>query len=1429
MDPSGSYNARDNKLPPLKATTAHLPPIRGAVAVTAPQPDDAIPNLRAASTGPLPLPPIDTPPPARAEHHIDHIDHGPLTANAPFVLTADDLGRLVDFDRRNDGALLKSLEAHGGVDGIASKLNVSLARGLNVRPHVAPSEANHRKVSPAPSTEASLLNTFVVDAVDRRKAYGANLTPPPRSETILELVWGTIVEDPIIKILIVGAIVVISLGSAIDPGRGWIDGIAILIAVVLVLSVTAGNDYSKDKKFKKLLLLQSDKRTRVLRAGIADQVSSWDVLVGDLVVLEVGDEVPADGLFVRGNRLILDESPLTGESLPVKKSCASPFMFSGCQVAEGSGVMLVTAVGPRSSGGQIQELLNEAQTEETVLQQKLGVVAVFIGKVGVAAGLFTFIGLAIQWGVQWAQDRTGHAVAACIVEKGEVLCRVKELAEFFVVGITIIVVAVPEGLPLAVTISLAFSMFKMIKEKCFVRHLDASETMGEATCICTDKTGTLTENRMAVVKTYVGDKAYNGHGSAEPDAAPFSTNTFNENVRDLLSEGIAVNSTCLIRQRDNGGQPAFIGSATEGALLVFSSRLGSDHESIRENAIKADNGLWTFSSSRKRMSTLVIDSNVIAPGSNTRSKYRLHTKGASEIVLGLCKRYVDRSGSNVLPLTGDTMASYQRIIKTWASEGLRTLALAYRDSDVPLASNDATEGEDEETPEYDLTLIGIVGIKDPVRREVPGAVAQCQRAGLVVRMVTGDNVLTACKIAKECGIFTENGIALEGPVFRAMDVSKQLSVIPRLQVLARSSPADKHTLVTLLKEMGEVVAVTGDGTNDAPALKEADVGFAMGISGTQIAMNASDIVLLDDNFVSLVSAIKWGRNVLNCVRKFLQFQLAVNLVAVVLTFVGSMTIGTPPLNTVQLLWVNLIMDTLGALALASDEPDDDILLKPPHARTESLISKPMREYITIQLFFQLMVLLGLLLRGDDWVPYDRNFHTPDDLDEPGPSVRTTTMVFAVFVLLQVTNETMARQLNGELNIFSNIFRNKLFLLIMALIVVIQVLVIEFGGEFVGNTKLDWKEWLVCVVLALLNMPFTVISRAAIKHAQGKLFNKREDHVSPVESDQTRALAKSSVIDMSRSRRNSGNRPQPAVSAHRRASLTVRSVNHGNMHRPHLDGRRMSLSAPAANHQVSQTLGYAPPNSQSVHAHNIHTAVVLASVQRNLNKSLASLRDGSDAGKGGSMALTPGSVTINVKPAIIGGDHYSGSNQLVASSAVLDGSPPVASFNGSNHALYLVERGYPIHPINKSNSVIDGISRSGIQSRSSRASRNNSGIFASSAQQLGNKSGSQSHISGQRSSSRRPSKWATLRAASTLMGGLSAVRQADYISGQGPNDEFIQTYTRYSYIPNPVRDGSEMHQQDSVARSTPTLDEIPVNDGTQEDMHDERRREGPESH
>ncbi|KAI9012260.1 hypothetical protein DFJ74DRAFT_771667 [Hyaloraphidium curvatum] len=1051
-----------------------------------------------------------------------------------FAVTARDLTGIVCFDRRNDAEWIREdyWGRNGGKEGLAAVLRTDLAAGLDsemqsgadatdekgrfawlskLLPKRKGPAGDKQRIQPSPSAPndaaAGLSGPLVPrDRQQRIDFFGVNKIEVPPPPSLFSLILDFIKEDIIIRILLVGALVILIIGTATHPVDGWYEGVAIFAAVGIVLCVTSLNDWIKEGKFRKMTELKNDKMVKVIRNSALQTISTFSLLVGDLVLLSVGDEVPGDGFVVQCSRLALDESPLTGEPIAVRKDPVdAPFVFGGSCVAEGEGLICITAVGKHSMGGQIQELLfrrgapngdasgaadtgnsraaeaaaaaEDEDDSQTPLQRRLRDVALTVGKIGFSAGLVTFVVLLVRWAVLLAAHLQGGGVWEWNL--------LMEMVKFFVISVTVVVVAVPEGLPLAVTISLAFSMFRMMKDNCFVRHLDASETMGEATCICTDKTGTLTENRMTVVKVLCKGK----HSDLEADEPPTGVPA-TEEVSELLAEAVAVNSTAFLKdavpasdtKAPKAPSTKFVGSATEGALLVFARKLGyPDYESIRRDCEKAPDGVWPFSSKRKRMSTLIIKKHADGMSRTLPAGYRLHVKGASEI---------DRKGM-------------EATIKEWAGQGLRTIVLAYRDFvELPSLAPERKGGEsvgvqpaaESENPiETNLVFIALVGINDPLRKEVPAAVKACQGAGMIVRMVTGDNVLTATKIAGECGILdpAQGHVAIEGPEFRAMSDTERRAILPSMRVLARSSPTDKFILVSLLRSMGETVAVTGDGTNDAAALNEADVGFAMGISGTQIAKNASDIVLMDDNFSSIVNAVRWGRNVYDGIRRFLQFQLSVNLVAIIITIVGSAAWGHAPLNSVQLLWVNLIMDSLGAIALASDIPGDEVLRRKPHARSESMISPHMRWYILSIVTYQLAILLAMLFVGESMVPFppeEAAWCTFDTSSLGSTAIWLDscrgrwrlTIVFTTFIMLQVFNELTTRQLEAELNPFSNLLRNHTFLLINVVIVGVQVIVVQFGGDFVKTVPLYWDQWLLCTAWAAGSIVWVVLLRIALK-------------------------------------------------------------------------------------------------------------------------------------------------------------------------------------------------------------------------------------------------------------------------------------------------------------------------------------------------------------
>lgn len=571
-----------------------------------------------------------------------------------------------------------------------------------------------------------------------------------------------------------------------------------------------------------------------------------------------------------------------------------------------------------------------------------------------------------------------------------------QFMDILIVAITLVVVAVPEGLPLAVTLALAFATTRMLKENNLVRVLRACETMGNATTICSDKTGTLTRNEMTVVAGTVGRDAKFEASASEDDKAlsiPKAVQRYSSSIKNLLLQSIVVNSTAF--EGEDAGVQTFIGSKTETAMLMFArDHLGMDSVS-RERSSAQIIQLIPFDSGRKCMGVVVKLPNGV---------HRLFVKGASEILLGKATRYTSDVTEETITeaeLTSDDIASLASTINVYAERSLRTIGMLYKDYTHWPPVGAAVMEDDASMVDFDsifneMTFLGLVGIMDPLRPGVADAVASCQKAGVVVRMVTGDNVVTARAIAKECGIYSEGGIVMEGPAFRQLTESEMDEILPNLQVLARSSPEDKRILVRRLKELGETVAVTGDGTNDGPALKMADVGFSMGIAGTEVAKEASSIILMDDNFSSIVKAIMWGRAVNDAVRKFLQFQLTVNITAVLLTFVTAVSSSdrSSVLTAVQLLWVNLIMDTFAALALATDAPTPEILDRKPTPKSASLISLNMWKMIIGQAVFQLVVTFVMNFAGENILNYSGQAQERE----------LRTMVFNTFVWMQIFNE-----------------------------------------------------------------------------------------------------------------------------------------------------------------------------------------------------------------------------------------------------------------------------------------------------------------------------------------------------------------------------------------------------------------------------------------
>eukprot|EP00201_Polytomella_parva_P010509 CAMPEP_0175060112 /NCGR_PEP_ID=MMETSP0052_2-20121109/12814_1 /TAXON_ID=51329 ORGANISM="Polytomella parva, Strain SAG 63-3" /NCGR_SAMPLE_ID=MMETSP0052_2 /ASSEMBLY_ACC=CAM_ASM_000194 /LENGTH=832 /DNA_ID=CAMNT_0016325751 /DNA_START=171 /DNA_END=2665 /DNA_ORIENTATION=- len=816
----------------------------------------------------------------------------PYPDNAPYGISLEEL---TNINENRDTARL--IECHNGLSGLAKILLTDLHDGLpdddpesidtpnnsdskpmnspptSSGPHAqSPSALSPPPLSGSDSTDAAISNGDTSVVHDHRRAFGANRLPSPESKSFLQLVYENL-QDPIIIILCLAATLNTVLGLAIEEERkkrGWIEGVAIWVAVTLVVSVSAGNDYQKDRQFRKLNAQRDMIQVKVMRGGKPRLVPHTSLVVGDLLILDTGDKVTADGIVVMSQGLVVDEASLTGESDPIKKRVLESgsedcWIRSGTQVSEGSGTILLVAVGLHSEWGKTMQLVGEAGDEETPLQEKLTVVASTVGKIGFGVAICCFIALLVKW---------------CIVNKGFPVKKINDQGpvQFFLFAITIIVVAVPEGLPLAVTISLAYSMKKMMKDNNFVRVLAACETMGGATAICSDKTGTLTENRMTVVEGWFAGKEYRGN-VASPDELP-------DSVVQKIAINCAMNSKAFLvpaekrkaaaaakaeaeaalkganknknknkskstkcwfwgkgnGKKDEGSSEAaasggegveFVGNRTECALLLMLERewrhsaLVGGYEKVRRQQEPHLVQLYGFSSTKKMASVLLRDSN------DPTRKLTLYNKGAAEWVIQRCSHYIDAfsvspsssssssspSEPQRFPMTPEKREELLKFVTSLAKRGLRCICLTYKDIPAVDPTRPANFFEDSDNLDQDLTVLAIVGIKDPVRKEVPDAVQTCKRAGIVVRMVTGDNIFTARHIARECGILDDdedvaigNGdaktshhqhpqhpqpelLSMEGPTFRNTPVDQIIPLLPRLRVLARSSPEDKLTLV----------------------------------------------------------------------------------------------------------------------------------------------------------------------------------------------------------------------------------------------------------------------------------------------------------------------------------------------------------------------------------------------------------------------------------------------------------------------------------------------------------------------------------------------------------------------------------------------------------------------------------------------------------
>ena len=1095
----------------------------------------------------------------------------------------------------------------------------------------------------------------------REEAFGSNKVFVEPVPPFCSYVWEAL-KDLMVRILIVAAIVSIVLGCTFsdDPSKDWIDGVSIVIAVLVVVLVGSITDYQKEQKFHELNEVQAEgTKYKLIRNGVPEDHISDDLLVGDLIMINYGDIMAADVLLIEGNGIKMDESALTGESDAMKKEkyekckelldkggeekLPSPLILSGTNCIEGSGKGIVIAVGEHSQKGIIRRTVdNAAEDSQTPLEAKLEKIAELIGYFGIGAGIVTLIALMIRFGISFSKEAEEYNKTSKIEsimtgiafnlpfraqEDGIAnnidnqlsdpkLSVAKKILDIIILCISIIVVAIPEGLPLAVTLSLAFSIKKMMDYNNLVRKMHACETMGGANYICTDKTGTLTKNEMSVFQILTGSWKKELRQNMEmKEVGRLDSKKKNDEIRQIredhsilfnnekywetLKVSIALNVDASIKKLEmeniNGDMEICeTKNKTDKAFIDFLYRFKSPISKEKEKYLKDESSYkqFPFDSKRKRMTTFV-------KNADFPTGYRLLSKGGGENARVFCHYYLDPNTAEKKPLDDSVSMHIKQSIEEFNKDKLRSLYIAYKDISQHEYENCEKYGKNNKLiDEYDLVFLAVFGIKDSLRDGVKEAVKKCHEASVNVVMVTGDNIVTATAIAKDCGILGEDvdlknlgpqdiekepelinvpskreeyidrilenqPRALTGNSFytsvgglicevceketnlckcpKTESEAKQLAektgtekkkvkkdiiknmenfkkVTERLKVMARSQPLHKYALVLGLKSLKNVVAVTGDGTNDAPALSKSDVGFAM-FAGTDIAKEASDIVIIDNNFSSIVTAIIYGRNIYDNIRKFLQFQLSVNFCACILVFICACVGNETPLTPIQMLWVNLIMDSLGSLALATEPPYEELLQREPTKRNESIINGRMWKHIAIQSLCQIILLVILYLwapefikeqnlvrlaenrvidycyqkypgKSIDYIIYGTEIKWPDDvklkpnnkencgkyetrrtLNEAfeeyiNANCSTTHMclIFNIFVFYTLFNQINCRVIDDSFNIFIRINKSLLFPLICLLEMGLQVVIIYIGKApfHIINDGFTGEQWGICI-------------------------------------------------------------------------------------------------------------------------------------------------------------------------------------------------------------------------------------------------------------------------------------------------------------------------------------------------------------------------------
>lgn len=868
------------------------------------------------------------------------------------------------------------------------------------------------------------------EVLKSRKMYGVNILTPPEREPL----WKQFLEkftDPLIIILMIAGI--LSIGISFYEYFGLNEGftvffepIGIFVAILLATGLAFYFELKADKEFAILNQVNDDELVEVIRNGNATLIPKKDVVVGDIVIINTGAEVPADGELLECVSLNVDESTLTGEPMCHKSVDEKDFdldatyptnhVLKGTKVMEGHGIFRVTAVGDKTENGKVFVAAQIDDSVKTPLNEQLDGLSALITKLSYGFAVLVVVGRLLIYflgnnSMEWAH------ITAYILQT-------------LMIAVTLIVVAVPEGLPMAVTLSLAYSMRRMLKTNNLVRKMHACETMGATTVICTDKTGTLTQNQMSVEETQF-------YGLANQVLNTDETSC-------LIKEGIALNSTASL-DLSNPDKPVVLGNPTEGALLLWLRKEGIDYRRLKEEANVIEE--LPFSTERKYMATVVESAQI-------RGKKILYVKGAPEIIRSLCKQ-IDKNVN---------VADIDKQLTEYQNRAMRTLGFAYQilnDSDTAIA--------DGKVVAKNLIFMGIVAIADPVRNDVPAAVQKCMAAGITVKIVTGDTPGTAKEIGRQIGLWTKkdsDSAIITGAEFEKLSDDELDKKVLGLKIIARARPMDKKRLVESLQRNNQVVAVTGDGTNDAPALKAAHVGLSMG-DGTSVAKEASDITIIDNSFSSICRAVMWGRSLYQNIQRFLLFQLTVNVAACFIVLVGAFMGTESPLTVTQMLWVNLIMDTFGAMALASLPPSQSVMKDKPRDRKAFILTKPMmKDIIGVGGFFFLLLVAFLYIFQHTEITQMTDLLHCQIGEANGLSSYEQTLLFSIFVWTHLWYMFNTRSFETGKSFFQ-LKMSKEFFSIVAIIFIGQIVIVEVLYDFFNCTPMKLVDWIIIVVLSSL--------------------------------------------------------------------------------------------------------------------------------------------------------------------------------------------------------------------------------------------------------------------------------------------------------------------------------------------------------------------------